>query len=51
MGAKAVAVIGSTEEGEKLVQAAVDAFGGIHGLFFSLFSLFSFLFADTATLQ
>ncbi|KAM0750964.1 NAD(P)-binding protein [Meredithblackwellia eburnea MCA 4105] len=30
LGGKAVAVIGSTEEGEKLVKAALDAFGSLH---------------------
>ncbi len=30
-GGKAVTAVGSTEEGEKLVKAAIDAFGGLHG--------------------
>lgn len=30
-GGKAIAAVGSTEEGEKLVKTAIDAFGALHG--------------------
>jgi multifunctional beta-oxidation protein len=41
-GGKAVAVVASTLEGEKLVKAALDAFGSLHGMFSLLSSSFLF---------